>query len=137
MKRTVYKEIAQCLNGYGKVSKDIQEKKEEILDYIEKEILPSGSGFDCGCKIIREKFSEKIKISFDYHHMDENGYYCEWTEHTVIITPSLLFDINMRITGPDKRQSKDYFCDVFSDLLLRELNENEISHIVNIRRDIA
>ena len=51
--------------------------------------------------------------------------------------PSLLFDINMRITGPDKRQSKDYFCDVFSDLLLRELNENEISHIVNIRRDIA
>ena len=136
MKRLVYKEIAQCLNGFGKMTQDIQDKRDDILDYIEKNILPSGSGFDNGCKILREAFKEKITLSFEYHHMDAMGGYCGWTYHTVIIKSSLLFDLDIRITGKDANGDKDYFYDVFGDVLMKELSEYDINYIASLFRQV-
>lgn len=80
-----------------------------------EQVLPHGSGIDAGCKIDIEKSGKnKVVINFGYHHMDENGYYCGWTEHKAIVTPE--FNENgyiLKITGTNKNQIKDYLYDTF------------------------
>jgi len=51
--------------------------------------------------------------------MDENGYYCGWSDHSIIITPSLAFGFDLRITGRNVRDIKDYMAEVF-EFMLRE-----------------
>lgn len=95
-----------------------QNKHKDELRYIEKNLLPSGSGFDVGTKICMEMPNpEKITLITGYHHMDENGGYDGWTEHKVIIAPSLQFGFNIRITGRNKNDIKEYMTDVFNDIL--------------------
>ena len=107
-----------CIQSGNDVWKD---KHEEALEELQSN-LPSGSGFDCGCKIDLEKSDDKkVVISFSYHHMDEHGY-DGWTDHEAIVTPE--FDgISIRFTGINKNDVKDYFQDVFQDVLGREVLE--------------
>lgn len=82
----------------------------EMLDILVKNFLPSGSGFDAGCKIL-DVFKNRIKIQCDFHHMDENGFYCGWSEHIATITPS--FDgFDIRLSGNNMRDIKPYICDM-------------------------
>jgi hypothetical protein len=82
---------------------------------------PSGSGFDSGTTLNEEK-SKENRLVFDtaFHHMDEWGGYDGWTEHQVIVTPSLVFGFTLRITGRDRNGIKDYINDVFSCWLKEE-----------------
>ncbi len=48
--------------------------------------------------------------------MDENGYYCGWTEHNLIVTPSFKFGYDMRIPGKDKNQIKEYLYQIFGEV---------------------
>lgn len=52
--------------------------------------LPHGSGIDSGTKIDLDKSKpDKIVLKFDFHHMDENGFYDGWsTDWTATITPT-------------------------------------------------
>ena len=85
---------------------------------------PSGSGIDDGTLIDLDKSTgEKLIFSFSYHHMNENGYYDGWTEHRLIVTPSLQFGLRLRITGPDRNQIKDYLYDVYREWLNEELKK--------------
>jgi hypothetical protein len=47
--------------------------------------------------------------------MDENGYYCGWTEHNIILTPNF-GSFDMRITGKDKNGIKDYLYQLWFDV---------------------
>jgi len=78
-----------------------------------KNTAPSGSGFDSGTTLEEDKCtSKKLVFKTAFHHMNEDGYYTEWSQHEIIITPS--FDgFDMRITGRDKNMIKDYIGDVF------------------------
>jgi len=79
-------------------------------------LLPSGSGFDSGTRI--ESVSDtKIVFNTAYHHMDDSGFYCGWTEHKVVVTASLLFGISIRISGKNKRDIKDYIAECFHQVL--------------------
>ena len=90
---------------------------ESRIDKLEKE-LPSGSGIDCGCKIDREKSgNKKVIITFDYHFMNDDGYYDGWGSFKLIVTPNLSEYPDMRIMGKDRNQIKDYLYDTFSDVL--------------------
>jgi hypothetical protein len=51
--------------------------------------------------------------------MTEGGMYDGWTEHTVVVTPSLAFGINIRITGRNRNDIKDYLHDVFHEALTK------------------
>lgn len=125
MEDKVYKLIASQLLRIESCKKINNEKSMEnieeaidILEHIEKQYLPHGSGIDCGCKINIEKSnSNKIVIDFSFHHMDENGYYDGWTDHSIIITPSLYFDYDMKITGKNRNYVKDYLTENFSSHL--------------------
>ena len=86
----------------------------EALDNIEREHLPSGSGFDSGSRIDRdESRPDKIVIATGFHHMNETGYYNGWTKHHVIVTPCLKFGFSIRVTGKDKNGIKEYIADTF------------------------
>lgn len=92
-------------------------------DEIERPVknkFPSGSGFDSGTTFNFEE-SKKDKLVFDtsFHHMNEHGFYDGMTEHKVIVTPSWhSFDI--KVTGRDRNQIKEYIADCFYSVLNEE-----------------
>ena len=80
------------------------------------DLLPHGSGFDNGTKIESVNDS-KIVFSTAFHHMDDNGFYCGWTEHKVIVTASLQHGFIIRCTGKNKRDIKEYIENVLGEIL--------------------
>lgn len=85
-----------------------------VLEFLIREFLPSGSGFNCGTELDSDA-STKDKLQFvtDFHHMDEFGGYDGWTQHRVIVTPSLVWGFELRVTGRDRNAIKDYIADTF------------------------
>jgi hypothetical protein len=111
----VYQQISSLLNAIANCQKsgnsEWSVKHSCELDTIERN-LPRGSGIDCGTKISRDSTSRKIVLVADFHHMDDNGYYDGWTNHKIIVTPS--FDgIDIRVTGQNRNDIKDYLADVY------------------------
>ena len=116
MNQTIASKIANTVQAYFnciKTGNDYANKHLETLDHIAKEYLPSGSGIDDGCLINIDKTSaNKVVITTAFHHMDSNGFYDGWTQHDIIVTPSFN-GIDIRITGLNKNDIKDYLADVF------------------------
>lgn len=85
---------------------------------------PSGSGIDCGTKLMPfdykgdypepEYKGGALKFFVEYHHMDENGFYDGWTNHTVTVKASLIHGIDIHISGKDRNGIKEYLADVYS-----------------------
>jgi hypothetical protein len=97
-----------------------ENRHRELLTLIEREILPRGSGIDAGCQFDYSKSNEKrIVIDFSFHHMDSNGMYCGWEDYTLTITPSFS-GIDLRITGKNKNDIKEYLYQTF-DYILSEV----------------
>jgi len=83
---------------------------------------PSGSGFDNGTHIdLDASTGEKIVLTTSFHHMDDHGFYNDWTDHTIIVRASLLFDFDMKISGENKRGIKDYALETFRQWLTEEV----------------
>ncbi len=79
--------------------------------------LPHGSGIDAGVKLEKDLCNnDKLVFSFGFHHMTESGYYDGWTEHKLIIKPSLILGYTMHITGRDRNMIKDYLQSLFSEI---------------------
>jgi hypothetical protein len=87
-------------------------------------MLPSGHGFDAGSKIMLVSDDNEIAIKTSFHHMDEAGFYDGWTEHMVIVRPSLAFGFTITVTGEDRDGICDHIAETF-DLVLREEVESE------------
>ena len=88
------------------------------LETLVKEWMPRGSGIDCGTKLDVEKSTRtKLVFTFDYHHMNEDGYYCGWSSHKLIVTPTF-DDFDLKIIGqhPSKQKHQtDWFHDYLYD----------------------
>ena len=80
--------------------------------------LPQGAGFDNGTEIDLERSTDK-KLVFHtaFHHMNDAGYYTCWTEHTVTVTPAFLGGFDLKVSGRNTRDIKDYIADTFHHLL--------------------
>jgi len=50
------------------------------------------------------------------------GYHDGWTDHQLIVTPSLQFGFHIRITGKDRNQTKDYLHETFQYALSEEVD---------------
>ncbi len=113
-------------------------KWDDLIDYLQRNHLPHGSGFDCGCKVVEEECVSGLKlvIGFSYHHMDDNGYYDGWSDHKAIVIP--YFDgIGVTIKGalPRKyRASKEYFSDTLHYALTNTITQSKIDEILNVER---
>jgi len=91
----------------------------ERLEEIVKN-LPSGSGIDNGTKLLLNECNpSKVVFSFSFHHMNEHGSYTTWTDHKVIVTPAFR-DIDIKITGKNRNQIKDYLHSVYLEALTEE-----------------
>lgn len=118
MKEKLYKKIASIKDAIKTCEKrnnaEWKVKHNETLNsFIDK------LSFDC--KLDDKSTSEKLIFTFDYHHIDSNGYYTGWSDYTVIVKPSLQFGINIRIVGKNISNIKDYFHDVFYTSLNEEM----------------
>lgn len=86
-----------------------------------KDYMPSGSGFDNGTTIDLDASSaDRLVFRTAFHHMDENGSYDGWTEHTVTILPSLVFLFNVDVSGEDRNMILEYIGDAFQSALETE-----------------
>lgn len=86
------------------------------------DLLPSGSGIDSGTVIDTEKSgADRVVLDVDFHHMSSSGYYDGWTSHSVIVTPSLAHEFELRVTGRDHNEIKDYLYEVYSDALAEDV----------------
>ena len=56
---------------------------------------------------------DKLVFYTSFHHMNDNGFYDGWTEHTVTVRPSLQFGFNMKISGQNRNEIKYHLHDVF------------------------
>lgn len=116
----VYERIANLLiaidNCENHGNWEWKARHESVLDSIIRN-GPSGSGFDNGTKLADESTSERLVLVTAFHHMDEHGYYCGWTEHSVIVKASLAFGIRVIVTGRNRRGIKEYIGETFHNWL--------------------
>ena len=78
----------------------VQDAKRELAKLVAH--LPSGSGFDKGTALLLDKSKpDKLVFQTGFHHMNEQGYYERWTDHTVTVTPSFIFGMNISVSGSD------------------------------------
>jgi hypothetical protein len=76
---------------------------------------PLGSGLDAGLTInLRKSRTDRLVLSTSFHHMSDTGFYAGWSEHDLVIKPSLQFGFELRITGENRNDIKDYLMDLFS-----------------------
>ena len=111
-------------NGSFQGDPDWMNKHRDRAEALVKEYLPSGSGFDSGTQIdVDGSNGESLRFTTAFHHMDEHGGYDGWTTHAVIVKPSLQFGFDLRITGKDRNDIKDYIAETFRHALGQEIDE--------------
>lgn len=98
-------------------NEDVRERFADEMEYLIKEFMPSGSGFDAGTTIdIDRSNARKLVFKTAFHHMDQHGGYDGWTNHNVIVTSE--FDgLNIHVTGRDRNDIKEYIGETFYSAL--------------------
>ena len=66
--------------------------------------------------ILVKSTKERIEIATSYWHYETS----RWTDHRVVITPSFEGEINIRITGKNEDNVKEYLHDIFREALMKE-----------------
>ena len=90
----------------------------EVIDKLTKEYMPDGSGVDSGVTFSHSNSkTDHLVFNFSFHHMNEAGFYTNWTNHVLHVTPSLANGYDMRITGNNRNDIKEYFYQIFSHCL--------------------
>lgn len=122
LQRKVYQEIASALlskqAAQGKQCKDWALRWSDRLDWLVSNALPSGSGVDAGTALNEVKSTpERLVFDTAFHHMDDCGMYDGWSHHEVIVTPSLVWGLNVKVTGRDRRDIKSYLGDLYHEAL--------------------
>jgi hypothetical protein len=56
-------------------------------------LLPFDAELDCNST------GDKITLSFSYHHYNEHGYGCGWSDHTFTFVPSFYLGVNIAETS--------------------------------------
>ena len=115
--KPLYQHIASLLiarqnciaNGNTEWESNHSSSLESLQDF-----LPSGSGFDSGTTIDIDTVEDSrgvpcIVLSTSYHHMNECGMYCGWSEHTVTIRPAFDGFDGERHPSGEIRSLKDHF----------------------------
>lgn len=135
MKRKLYQHIASRLQAMENCDKsgnaEWLDRHERALHVLCRDYLPRGSGFDNGTTLMEGSKPNRLVFITAYHHMNEGGYYDGWTNHTVIITPDLASGFNVRVTGRDRNDIKDYVGDSFHEALSQEIDDADIAEIAN------
>lgn len=92
--------------------------------------LPSGSGFDSGTQFNFDKSGENVlRFNTAFHHMNEAGYYDEWTNHLVTLRPSFVHDFECTISGENRNDIKDYIEETFRHALATKIDSKTLTEV--------
>ena len=131
----LYQKISRTIQAMGACSSDWQERHNNTIEMIEREYFPHGSGLDADCFIDLDRSTkDKICIQFDYHLMNDNGFYDGWLCLDLILVPSLSwgFDFKIRWYTNTNNQNKvkrykplleEYLEDLWQETLNQEYRE--------------
>ena len=129
MQKKLYQELAQLVDAYHRCEDSgnmWQVKHRDNIEALAKNLLPHGSGYDSGTTVnIMKSRRDRLVLHTSFHHMNENGFYCGWTEHDVIVTPSLLFGFELLIKGKDRNQIKEMMYEDFRHALSLTVSKTE------------
>jgi len=123
----VYRRIAELLsairiceqNGNG----EWLERHRARLDML-MNTAPSGSGWDLGTGLIDDECRDnRLVFRGSFHHLNE-GYYDGWTDHTIVVRAHLVFGIDLKVTGRDRNDIKEYLSEMFHGWLTEEITED-------------
>lgn len=126
-----YIAIAKAVGSYHRCvasgNTEWQAKHKEAIDELCSD-LPSGSGFDHGSHIgshidLDQSTGEKLVFYTSYHHMNDAGMYDGWTEHEVILTPSLEMGYRLKVTGVNRNKIKDHIHEQFAYALDNDIEQ--------------
>jgi hypothetical protein len=120
--RPLVEHLAHCfaalLNCQNSGNQEWESIWHDRIAALAREHLPSGSGFDNGSTFdLDESRLDRLCFQTSFHHMNDSGMYDGWTEHRVIASPSFIGGFDLKVTGRDKRQIKDYIGETFHNLL--------------------
>ncbi len=125
MQRINLSELSNIFQAYKSClasNNDFSVKHEERINKI-LENLPHGSGIDSGVKFLWDLSKpDKLIFSLGYHHLNENGYYDGWTEHKLTVVPAFLNGYDMKISGINRNDIKDYLGDLFGEVFYTDPN---------------
>lgn len=97
----------------------------ERLQALIRDHMPSGSGIDTGTTLAPSATPERLAFDCSFHHMDEFGGYCGWTDHRVTVRPSLVFGLTVTVGGRNRNGIKDYLGEVFYSALSAPFADEE------------
>lgn len=122
----LYVRLARAIEAYRRC---VETKNDEWLkrwrDDIDELVneFPSGAGFDNGWRFSPQSSVAKLMFNTDFHHMNDNGCYDGWTEHTITVTPVLDYGFELKISGRNRNGIKELIADVVDEVLRREIDE--------------
>lgn len=119
-------------------SRDMANQHENTIDHLCKDFMPSGSGIDCGTSFNWEESTPaRLVFTTAFHHMNDGGYYDGWTEHKVIVTPSLTSAFDLKVTGRDRNEIKDYLAEEFRTALSEPIGHDGAEYFSPALRESA
>lgn len=126
MARYLYSELASAIQARANCQESCNvewlHRHEDWIEHMAKNLLPSGSGIDCGTRVVLEEcHAEKIVLATSFHHMHESGMYDGWTEHTITVTPSFTGGIKLRISGRNQNDIKEFLHQEFECALCADI----------------
>lgn len=125
--------IMARLNCIASNNVERRDHHEATIERIAKQHLPSGSGFDNGTTVdLDDSIADFIVLNTSFHHMNENGYYDGWTEHKIVVTPSFIGRLTMKIGGRNRNDIKDYINDVFANHLLAPITKEQWARVCGV-----
>jgi hypothetical protein len=123
MRLPLYQAIARRLvakaNCVARKNHEWQPIHDAAAKQLTREHMPSGSGIDTGTVLGDDSTASKLIFRLSFHHMNEGGFYDGWTDHSVIVTPSLAFGFDLKVTGQNRNDIKDYLAETFQHALLQ------------------
>jgi hypothetical protein len=111
------------IEAYAKAMSIKHESIGAVIDAL-CEDLPSGSGIDNGCHLPDHDYEGSehdpacLMIRFGYHHMDQNGFYCGWSDYRCTIRATFNGP-ELRVFGQDRNGLLDHLHEVFYHKLIR------------------
>lgn len=111
--RPLYRELSatiqaykNCLAANPQNTEWAKKHRETLMRLVD--LLPYGSGIESLEVDFEKSHLEKIIVYLSFHHMNADGFYCGYTDHTITITPSFHDGVNLRISGSNRQDIKEY-----------------------------
>lgn len=128
MQRKLYEALASAivarLNCEKSGNAEWFSKWEETAKDLVLNHVPSGGGFDAGTTLDFDKSDDRrLVFHTAFHHMNDVGMYDGWSEHTVTIVPAFIGGFNIRVSGRNRNEIKDYITESFHAALSQSIKE--------------